>query len=134
MKKKKPLTVKQRLAKGEMRVTKVYLGLYKSDFVLLTGPDEKVLVWARGAMRPSKLQILETALRADPIAPDCQGRTWNLGGGGSLIWMRKPDPALLVHELAHAAFNLMEAKCTPLNSDTEEPFAYLMEYLFANLT
>lgn len=42
----------------------------------------------------------------------------------------KDDPAILVHETNHAAFNVVRAIGARISSDTEEVICYLQQYIY----
>lgn len=116
----------------KLKVVKVYLALYKSDFILLIGEYKDVLPWAKRALLPWKYEsLVKHSYKEEDKS--LEGRTWDMGGGGSLIWMPSWNATVLSHEIIHAAMNCFNAKDTPVNRDTEELFAYLVGYLHAQL-
>ncbi len=122
-----------KLKTKKLVIRRANLNLYKSQIILLIGPFEFVDEWAKEAMIKEKYDYIKDDLKRD-VEKQLHGSTWNLGGGGSLIWLYKEKKDILVHEIVHAAMNLFEEKRTPINEDTHEPFAYLVEYLFRELS
>lgn len=54
-----------------------------------------------------------------------------LEGGGSLIWISpRADTGTIVHELVHASHHALQARDTKLSEDTEEIYAYFLEFLY----
>lgn len=65
--------------------------------------------------------------------------TITCGCADSIVWSRKPvSGSELVHELAHVAFNILANRdCEMVGGakiKSEEPFTYLIEYLFEEAT
>ena len=63
-----------------------------------------------------------------------KGCQFPFSGGGSVIWI-KPNEEIgtLVHEMVHTAHHLLKCRTVPLSEDTEEVYAYLIEFLFNNI-
>lgn len=118
---------------SQLEIRRAFLDLYKSQFILLIGSYKLIDEWAKKAMLKDKYEFIKKDFNEDTDS-QLQGRTWDLGGGASLIWMPKWETNVFVHEITHAALNLFDAKVTPINEDTSEPFCYLMEYLFRELS
>lgn len=115
----------------EVLAITTHIGVYNSDACLLIGPEEGVERWARKAMVKRKVEpFLEGFGKASDTL---LGRTVYTGGGGCVIWMPKWNEAVFVHEIIHAAIGLFQGKHTPINQDTEEPFAYLVQFLYETL-
>lgn len=49
------------------------------------------------------------------------------------IWLRNKDLCTLVHELVHCVADIHRKKWIPQNEDTEEVFAYMMDYFFKEI-
>lgn len=58
-----------------------------------------------------------------------------IGGGSSVIWTH-PSSSIseLLHEIVHATAILLRDRGVPLSRDTEEVYAYMVEFLFKGLT
>lgn len=53
------------------------------------------------------------------------------GGANCVVWFKEnPSVDSLVHELAHATFDILQRKECPADSHVQEPFAYLLDFLF----
>lgn len=59
-----------------------------------------------------------------------QGRTVPMSGGGSVIWLRKMDKSVLLHECVHAVSFLLMERGIPHNDDTDEIYAYTLTWLY----
>jgi hypothetical protein len=61
-------------------------------------------------------------------------RTFCLPCGDSLVWMKKYNIPLLVHELFHVTKHALNQVDTPLNDTTEEVYAYTLQHLTQQAT
>lgn len=64
----------------------------------------------------------------DGLASD-DGRTIQFSTGQTIIQINKPMPGVIAHEVFHAVSFLMLKLMTPLTMDTNEVYAYLVQYL-----
>jgi hypothetical protein len=58
-----------------------------------------------------------------------RGRTVMFDGGQTVIRLGKTDPATIVHEVFHAVAFLFDRIKIKLSHDSDEAFAYAIEYL-----
>lgn len=65
-----------------------------------------------------------------PVDTDTRGQTFSIPGGPVVVSVRDSGAGTLVHELAHATVAILEQVGVPIDSDTDEAFAYLQEDLF----
>lgn len=66
---------------------------------------------------------------------DCEGRMFETGGG-FFVFIRSNESwvktfGTLVHEMTHVTHYLLRNRRMPLSEDTEETYAYLIEYLMS---
>ena len=59
---------------------------------------------------------------------DARGVTF-VNGSSIVVWMPKADDQIVAHELLHANFAIMNWAGVKLNDDTEEVYAYNLQYL-----
>lgn len=99
---------------------------WKADVVLLVGDCE---CWMEG----HRYAEIREAVCAKKERTN-QGEAFFLSGGGALVWMRRDDKGVLVHELMHVAWHILSSKGVPLTDDTQEAYCYLIEHLFERLS
>lgn len=118
-----------------LREKACFVDVYKTDVILLVGEWSLVRKWAsKNVKDDKKTELLETIDAIDHVGNRCYGRTIFVGkGGGCLIWIEKWKPTVFVHEIAHAAHHIFESKSIPFSSDTDEPYAYMIECLYERL-
>lgn len=58
------------------------------------------------------------------------GRTVRFKGNQLLCWSRNPHIPIIAHEIFHVAELVMEKINAPLNEQTSEPYAYLIEHIW----
>ncbi len=109
--------------------------LFNADIVLIVCPWEDLLGAAKEALTKEKFETLSKQYETHGHDPYSLALQFPFGGGGSLIW-GKPHATVgtLVHEITHAAHHLLKQRSVPLSEDTEEVYAYMIEFLFNNLT
>ena len=61
------------------------------------------------------------------------GKTIRFKNNALFIWVKTDYIPIIAHEIFHAVELLMEKIDTPLNSDTSEPYAYLIEYFWREI-
>lgn len=115
----------------------VHVGVYIADVTLLVGPQELLIPWAKDPKNCQdrfRDELLASFVNAKKN-PSVFGRTFFVGtGGGSIIWLPFPtDPNVYTHEISHAAYHILKAKGVILCDETDEVYAYLVEYLWKKL-
>lgn len=63
-----------------------------------------------------------------------QGRTVRLKNNALILWVKDYNIPTLGHEIFHVVELLMEKINVPLNEQTSETYAYLIEYLWREVT
>jgi len=124
MKSRPPLVIKM-----------TYVGAWDADVVLIIGAFNLLRPWVvKNVLNERKDELLKH-LDDKELAPDAHnyGRTFNLAGGGSLIWLSEYRPTIFVHEAMHAVQHMLTSKATPLSEDTAEAYGYLMQHLYKSL-
>ena len=119
--------------KSVAKVHLTHLRLFKSDVSLVVGTYEQLKDWVREALTEEKKSWFLPWLDRETPESTLLGRTYNLRGGGSVIWLSKYDEPTFVHELVHAVGNLFEEKGMSLSRETEETYAYLIQDLHNQL-
>ncbi len=105
--------------------------LFNSEVVLVRCEWDQFLSTSKEFIDEDKFKKLEKMATEHGDEPSTLATQFPLGGGGSIIWA-KPDVTLstVVHESIHAAIELLKKRAIPLSEDTEEVYAYLIEFLF----
>ena len=107
--------------------------LFDCDFLLLIGDYSLLKDWAKGVLSGEKLNDFNRM--CTEMSDVGRGRQFPMSGGGSIIWLKPGiDNRYLVHEVVHAATHLLRDKGIPVNSDTDELLAYLVERLYQRLS
>lgn len=121
--------------KYEIIIRYVHENLFNADFVLVLSKWEHFIEGAKEFLSPEKLKALEKMVKERGDDKWCLATQFPFEGGGSIIWANpKATVGILVHEVVHAALHLLKKRATPLSEDTEETYAYLIQYLFEALT
>ena len=62
---------------------------------------------------------------------DSRGTTFtSINGGTTIVWLpNTEDTSIVMHELLHATIDIMRRVGIPLNEETEEAYAYELQYL-----
>lgn len=111
----------------------VNVGAWKIDVVLVVGDQRDQLdAYVRHMAAQDKYDYAKDGLK-EKCDGSVQGQMFEFPGGGSLIWMKEEDTEVLVHEIFHSVFWALNTKGVRLSRDSEEAFAYLIEYLFSSL-
>lgn len=115
----------------------IHVSVYSVDVILLIGPRELLVPWVKNpqniknSMRDALLaNIIKANQRGTP-----SGSTFFVGpGGGSLIWLpENTDPGVFTHEVSHVTHHIFKAKGIELCDESDEAFAYLLEYIWREL-
>lgn len=119
---------------GKSRSFAVDVGVYDTEvFVVLGGSQERAQkLWQRRLKRVYKEHHDDLLIRTDEDCGRCVASCfWTPESKKSLIWFSilKPGAGLVVHEVVHAAFKILNGSEIKLNEDTEEAWAYLIDYL-----
>lgn len=115
--------------KRTLREIFIPLEIFNSQVVVLIGHTQnEVLDWIKKNI--DKPEHKSLALEAMTNIPNnVRGRTVLLSGGGSIIWIIEQKNSTIVHELFHSTYHILKNREIPLSEDTEEVYAYLLEYL-----
>lgn len=110
----------------------VNISIFRADILVLVGDEKYILTHCKkdGCLNKEAFMKLEEHLKEYPIESKNEGRMFEIFGGGSIIWMRKPNILTLIHEITHAVHYLITSKNMTMCRETEELFAYLTEYIF----
>lgn len=121
--------------KEKLKVRCTHIGVWNADVCLAVGSHELLADWVKKNVLDWRKKELLEHMEDDKNNPKHNnlGRTYFLSGGGSLIWLKESNESIFVHELVHASHHLLQDKATPLSDDTEEVYAYLLEYLYSQL-
>lgn len=66
--------------------------------------------------------------------PTVRAVQFPMQGGGSVIWAGPyATVGCLIHECLHVVAHLLRSRDIPFTTDTEEVYAYLIDFLFTNL-
>ena len=62
---------------------------------------------------------------------DSRGTTFtSINGGSTIVWLpNTKDKSIVMHELLHATIDIMRRTGVPLTEETEEAYAYELQYL-----
>lgn len=122
---------KKKQPKAKVHLT--HVRVFTSDISLVVGTHEQLKDWVREALTENKKKTFLPQLEARVPEDTCLATTYDLKGGGSVIWMPRYTPEVFVHELIHAVGNLFEAKGLNLSRENEETYAYLVQDLYHQL-
>jgi len=110
--------------------------VFKADITLVISKWEDFIKEIKNILVADKFKELEEMIKEK----NKDTGKWYLAtqfpfpGGGSVIWANENiDTGTLVHELVHTAHHLLDTRSVPLSEDTEEVYAYLIEFLFNGL-
>lgn len=130
-----PSISKPRVKRKKIITRYVHDPVFNTDIVLVISDWCDFLEGAHEFLPLDKLQALTKMVEKHGEDPHCLATQFPFPGGGSIIWLHHESQlSTLVHEIVHAAHHLLEKRDTPLSSDTEETYAYLIEFLFKSLT
>lgn len=113
----------------------VNVSIYHTDVIMVMGPRELLIDYVKGDNVQSKFkdELLANIVTANRKGTP-KGSTFFVGtGGGCIIWLAGPEPDVYTHEIAHAAHHILKSKGIDM-CDADEAFAYLMEYLWVELS
>lgn len=114
---------------------KLNIPLYECDVVLIVGPRPSVLQWAKKNVAEDQCDGIIQMVKNSESSTLPQGTCFPMKSGASIIWL--PENYLMhtfVHEISHAAYNVLKAKGIRLCDETDEVYAYLVEYIYKKLT
>lgn len=107
--------------------------LYSADVTLVIGPKENLIPWFQKIARPSLHNEFITKVTNTFNGRQPRGVCFALPGGASVIWLEEKRADVFIHEISHAAYHLLQAKGINLTYETDEAYAYLVEFLFRKL-
>ena len=112
-----------------MKEIVIQIPIYKTAVLIYWG-DRKGLYKAvkRNSDKTTAREVIEE------VAPDTEGVTVTTSGRTVTIYLASlpqdaQSVALLIHELSHATNFILREVGIPHTEDTEEAYAYLLEYL-----
>lgn len=115
--------------KGGESWKRIYIPVWDCDlFVCVGGYD-----WLVGNLKRAGVKNMDTFPKEDDIwGSATEANTISgFGGANCVVWFKEnPSIDSLVHELAHATFDILKRKECPADSCVQEPFAYLLGFLF----
>jgi hypothetical protein len=115
--------------KRTLREIFIPLEIFNSQVVVLVGHTQyEVLEWIKKNIEKPEHKSLALEAMKD-VSITHRGRTILLSGGGSIVWIIEQKNSTIVHELFHSTCHILKNRETPLSEDTEEVYAYLLEYL-----
>ena len=119
------------MKKSKPIVRFVHCSLFNADVTLVVCQHEDFLKEAKKFLQKEKYESLEKMVEKRGKDDSCLATQFPFEDGASIIWARpKLGFGTLVHEVVHAAHHLLECRDIPLSDDTEEVYAYLIEFLF----
>lgn len=112
----------------------VHEKLFNADILLVVCDFDVFLESTKNKLTKEKFKILEKQVKEHGEDSWTLATQFPMPGGGSIIW-GKPNAHIgsLVHEVTHAAHHLLKRRTVPLSEDTEEVYAYLIQFLFNEL-
>lgn len=121
-------------AKKSGRVTTVHERLFNAHVVMIMCEWEDLTHLAKEVCEENRFDEVHKMIVDHGEQPQTLAVQFPLSGGGSLIWTNNGTKIhTLLHETVHAAHHLLKDRAVPLSSDTEEVYAYTIEYLFSQL-
>ena len=106
----------------QYQVTTLEGGTFDLDVIVLVTEDTAF------ALRYVKKHLDSTA-SSDNF--DSRGTTFtSINGGSTIVWLpNTEDKSIVMHELLHATIDIMRRTGVPLTEETEEAYAYELQYL-----
>ena len=101
-------------------------GVYPYDILFTVGSSKEEIV---SYLKRKVKYVLDEEEQKSLEIENQSGRTVRLKNNAMIVWVKTPYLPVIVHELFHVVEMTMLKIHLPLNDDTSEPFAYLMEYL-----
>ena len=114
---------------GDKSWRRVYVPVWDCDLFVCVGDYD----WLVDNMRKIGVPDMHTFPKENDIwDASTQANTISgFGGANCVVWFKdKPSDDQLVHELAHATFDILKHKECPADCNTQEPFAYLLGFLY----
>lgn len=108
----------------------VHLELLDADFLIVQCGEKDILKTVKSIIAKDRFSEFEQQMSDNPIAPTTKGRTFWMGGGGSVIWFRDYDSFIILHECVHAVHHLLKDRNMPLTLENDELYAYLIAWLY----
>jgi len=98
----------------------------------------KVNVWWFRGPRKQYIDLVreEFKLVSSDVSDNVKGRVEHFAADDQplpIIWLRKKDVAVLAHEVFHVVHWILKYKGIYLSDDSQEAYAYLLEYLMSKI-
>lgn len=108
----------------------IYIDIYRIDVLVFIGSKEELFKFLKKSKTEKSLDEIRTILNEERTdGMNTVAQTLNIQGS-VLIFSEKPiTRKTLVHECAHATRIILE-NIGAYPSDNDEPYAYLIEYLY----
>lgn len=114
--------------------TTVFVDLYSADVSLVIGPKENLIPWFKlTAMEHLHDLFVTKVTNTFNSGRSPRGVCFSMPGGGSVVWLEEKRMDVFIHEISHAVYHMLQAKGINLCEDTDEVYAYAVEYLFRKL-
>lgn len=108
------------------------VNMFNRGVLFFIGPQEE-LIKTLAENFDEYAETIQKTIKEDGIEPDnyALGYTFKVLPD-ALVWCpEEPTVKVAVHELTHCVYHILKQVEIPLTDDTEEVFAYMMEYLYA---
>lgn len=112
----------------KIRQINLQVDIFKVDIILMIGDKDQLLPVLKDQLYPFGYGVIKESIESNPIGRE-DGLMFPIHGGGSVIWLKKYDLFVLVHELIHAVTNIMYEKNMLITKGSEEVLTYTVEYL-----
>lgn len=121
--------MKKDLVKTKTKI--VRCGVYPYDVLFTVGTtEEHVINYLKNKCGYILDQEEKDCLKFNGKA----GRTLRLKNNAYILWVKNHGLPVIGHEIFHVAELLMEKINVPLNENTSEAYAYLIEHLWREIT
>lgn len=115
-------------------VRSVAVDIFETQVILVCGEWSELPGEAEKLLSEVTFADLTARIRRYVEVPTAKGIHFGLVGGISVIWMRPGETiGILLHETFHAVAHTLDSVDIPLSRDSEEVYAYLIEYIFCQL-
>lgn len=109
----------------------VYEDLFSADFVMILCEWKDLKKHIKEPLSKEHYEEMCKIIDEHGERKSTLAVTFPQDGGGSIIWFNpKAGLGTYVHELTHASHHLLKKREIPLSDDTEEVYAYLIDFLF----
>lgn len=120
------------MKKKSYKKTKIiHSGVYPYDILYTVGTTEKEV--AEYLHKKCSYRLSEDDIKVMNFK-GCKGKTIRLENNAYILWTKDSGLPVLGHEIFHVAELIMEKINVPLNEHTSEPYAYLIEHLWREVT